>query len=157
MVYYAAAIFLHYVVPFFLGRTLSSVQKGRREEHQVRREAVASLGPLLVKSAIWSVVDWLVALRASGAYRISSWITVHDGEVGGLVSLVATVVALDVLHDAWFYWTHRLLHTKALFRRVHSMHHDSRCVGVFGGVVGVFGGVVGVLAASSRGGRAPAL
>jgi len=45
LVYYVVAVFLHYVVPWVLaGRVaLASVQKGRREAGQVRREAVASL------------------------------------------------------------------------------------------------------------------
>ena len=45
LVYYLVAVFLHYVVPWVLaGRVaLASVQKGRREAGQVRREAVASL------------------------------------------------------------------------------------------------------------------
>ncbi|MBV8618908.1 MAG: sterol desaturase family protein, partial [Curvibacter sp.] len=33
---------------------------------------------------------------------------------------------LLVLHDAYFYWTHRLLHTRWLFRRFHGLHHRSR-------------------------------
>ena len=33
---------------------------------------------------------------------------------------------LDYLHDAWFYWTHRLLHQKWMYRYVHYIHH--RCV-----------------------------
>ena len=37
--------------------------------------------------------------------------------------MVATVAALDVLHDAWFYWTHRLLHWRPLYRHVHYIHH----------------------------------
>ena len=37
--------------------------------------------------------------------------------------MVLTVVALDYLHDAWFYWTHRLLHWKPLYRHVHYLHH----------------------------------
>jgi Delta7-sterol 5-desaturase len=30
-----------------------------------------------------------------------------------------------VIHDAYFYWTHRLLHHPALFRRFHRTHHLS--------------------------------
>lgn len=29
-------------------------------------------------------------------------------------------------HDAWFYWTHRLMHARPLFRIAHAVHHDSR-------------------------------
>jgi lathosterol oxidase len=31
-----------------------------------------------------------------------------------------------VLHDTWFYWTHRWMHAPALFARVHAVHHASK-------------------------------
>jgi len=31
-----------------------------------------------------------------------------------------------VLHDTWFYWTHRLMHRPKWFRIAHAVHHDSR-------------------------------
>lgn len=31
-----------------------------------------------------------------------------------------------ILHDAYFYWTHRFLHWKPIFSRVHKTHHLSR-------------------------------
>lgn len=37
--------------------------------------------------------------------------------------MLLTVVALDYLHDAWFYWTHRLLHWRPLYVHVHAPHH----------------------------------
>lgn len=36
-----------------------------------------------------------------------------------------TIAALIILHDAWFYWTHRLIHDPRLFRRMHRTHHKS--------------------------------
>jgi Delta7-sterol 5-desaturase len=39
---------------------------------------------------------------------------------------VAVIPVLLVGHDAWFYLTHRLLHTKLLFGLVHRAHHLSR-------------------------------
>jgi len=38
--------------------------------------------------------------------------------------MLATAVSLDYLHDAWFYWTHRLLHWQPLYRSVHRIHHE---------------------------------
>ena len=55
----------------------------------------------------------------------------HGAEVtlGTLVSnwleVVAWVAMLLVLHDAWFYWTHRLLHRPAWFKRWHRTHHKT--------------------------------
>jgi hypothetical protein len=42
--------------------------------------------------------------------------------------MAACVLLLDVLHDAWFYWTHRLLHWRPLYRAVHWEHHRCVCV-----------------------------
>mgnify|MGYP006271643777 FL=1 len=36
-----------------------------------------------------------------------------------------SIVLLVVLHDAYFYWIHRLMHTRWLYRRVHRVHHHS--------------------------------
>src|SRR3546814_3527081 len=38
----------------------------------------------------------------------------------------ASIVLYLVLHDGWFYWTHRLLHRPRLFRIAHAVHHASR-------------------------------
>ncbi len=43
----------------------------------------------------------------------------------GWIYLPLSIVIMVVLHDAYFYWTHRLLHTKWWFRNVHQTHHRS--------------------------------
>jgi len=40
--------------------------------------------------------------------------------------LLISVIITAVLWDAWFYWTHRLMHTRLLFRTFHRTHHLSR-------------------------------
>ena len=35
-------------------------------------------------------------------------------------------VLVLLIHDTWFYWTHRLMHRPTLFRRMHAVHHASR-------------------------------
>ena len=40
--------------------------------------------------------------------------------------MMAELAAMILLHDAYFYWAHRFMHTKWLFRRVHRVHHKSR-------------------------------
>ena len=38
---------------------------------------------------------------------------------------VFSVGVMIVVHDTYFYWTHRLLHWKPLFKQVHRVHHES--------------------------------
>lgn len=40
--------------------------------------------------------------------------------------LLLSVPLLLVLHDAYFYWMHRLMHSKLLFKPVHRLHHLSK-------------------------------
>ena len=73
LVYYLVAVFLHYVVPWVLaGRVaLASVQKGRREAGQVRREAVASL---VRCSIMLDVGCWMMGwMRDDGVGRVDGW------------------------------------------------------------------------------------
>jgi sterol desaturase/sphingolipid hydroxylase (fatty acid hydroxylase superfamily) len=39
--------------------------------------------------------------------------------------LLASVAAMVVLHDTYFYWTHRLMHHRRLYRLIHRTHHLS--------------------------------
>ena len=39
--------------------------------------------------------------------------------------LPLSIFAYLALHDTWFYWTHRLMHRPAIYRRVHAVHHAS--------------------------------
>jgi Delta7-sterol 5-desaturase len=39
--------------------------------------------------------------------------------------MIASLLLMIVVHDAYFYWTHRLIHHPRLFRRFHRRHHRS--------------------------------
>ena len=49
---------------------------------------------------------------------------ITHGGAGWIVA--AQSVAIIVAHDAWFYWLHRALHWRPLFRAAHITHHRSR-------------------------------
>ena len=131
-VYYIAAIFLHYIVPRVY--KVQSVQVSSRQKGQVRREAWSSVGPLLVKAGIWTIVEYLYYFKEHNPHSlVSKHIRVYSGFGHSIVATGMTVFVLDVLHDAWFYWTHRLLHSKTLYKWVHRMHHESRVPTAFTG------------------------
>ncbi|MBA3896793.1 MAG: sterol desaturase family protein [Sphingomonadaceae bacterium] len=86
---------------------------------QVRREIGWSLASAAIYGAPAGIVAWGWANR--GWTRI--YTDVHAFPLWWLpVSVFVNLAA----HDAWFYWTHRLLHAPAPFRLAHAVHHASR-------------------------------
>ncbi|CAE7323448.1 SC5D [Symbiodinium microadriaticum] len=49
-----------------------------------------------------------------------------DVDQYGLLWLPVSLAIKLVAHDTWFYWTHRAMHTRKLFRRTHWTHHKSK-------------------------------
>jgi sterol desaturase/sphingolipid hydroxylase (fatty acid hydroxylase superfamily) len=52
-------------------------------------------------------------------------IPIHQGEYPAW-QFIAQLAAIMVAHDAYFYWMHRAMHHRLLFRPVHLHHHKSR-------------------------------
>jgi sterol desaturase/sphingolipid hydroxylase (fatty acid hydroxylase superfamily) len=84
---------------------------------QIRRELLYSMSTVLIFAANGTMV-WLLA--EGGHLRFYSRVAEH-GWGWWWTSLALIVVA----HDAWFYWTHRLLHDRRWFSVVHGRHHGS--------------------------------
>lgn len=84
---------------------------------QVRREILASLRTVLIFACNGTLI---VFGARNGVFTIYSDIADYGWWYLGVSSLI-----LIVAHDAWFYWSHRLLHHPPLFRRFHRLHHRS--------------------------------
>ena len=84
----------------------------------LRRELAYSFSTLLVFAALGVVV---VAGLVQGQMVIYG-----KPERYGWWWLLLSLPALLLWHDVYFYATHRLLHTRWLFRHVHGVHHRSR-------------------------------
>lgn len=110
---------------FLLVNTLlSGVLRGRRirerklPDGQIRRELLTSFRTVLVFSLVGGLAIWTSAkLGLSQTYA--------DPAGLGWLWFAVSVVILIVLHDAYFYWTHRIIHHPRLFRRFHRTHHRS--------------------------------
>ena len=113
----AGAVFL--IVNVLLARWLRGrkIRPRSPDGRQMRREFLTSLRTALVFAACGMSI-W--ALRGTGLIDVYL-----DPAERGWAYFAFSVVALIVLHDAWFYWTHRLIHHPKLFRRVHRTHHKS--------------------------------
>ncbi|HEU4600773.1 MAG TPA: sterol desaturase family protein [Steroidobacteraceae bacterium] len=85
---------------------------------QLRTEFAYSMLTVLVFA---SVGFWIQAHALTGGFKI--YTDVNDY---GWAYTMSSLLVLIIAHDAYFYWTHRALHTPWLFRHVHAVHHRSR-------------------------------
>ena len=113
----AGGVFL--VVNIILSRALQRrrIRGDAPPARQLGREILASLRTV----GIFALVGTTIVVGAeTGVFRVYLGLAPH-----GVWYLAFSTLLLIVLHDAWFYWTHRLLHYPPLFRRLHRLHHRS--------------------------------
>jgi lathosterol oxidase len=86
---------------------------------QIRRE----IGWSLVSAAIYGIPAGVVAW----GWQERGWTQIYmDPGAYPLWYLPLAPLLYLLAHDAWFYWTHRLMHRPNLFRTMHAVHHASR-------------------------------
>jgi sterol desaturase/sphingolipid hydroxylase (fatty acid hydroxylase superfamily) len=82
------------------------------------------------------VLEFLFSLRSIAIFSTVGFGLFTAEQVGWLTGpalaetwgwpwFIASLILMTVAHDAYFYWTHRLIHHPRLFRRVHLRHHRS--------------------------------
>jgi len=84
---------------------------------QVRRELLSSVTSLIIIGLMGLA---MYGLAQSGMSRLYS-----DNRYGAVWFVVSIPVML-VIHDTYFYWMHRFMHWKPVFKHVHRLHHMSR-------------------------------
>src|SRR5215471_1900619 len=85
---------------------------------QVRREIAYSVAAVIIFGAINGVIfGYGIAPYTQLYYHVAK----H-----GWTYFWLSIPLMILVHDAYFYWTHRLMHTRALFRAFHAVHHLSR-------------------------------
>ena len=86
---------------------------------QIRRE----IGWSLASAAIYGIPAGVVAW----GWQEHGWTRIYtEWDALPLWYLPLAPLLYLLLHDAWFYWTHRLMHRPAWFRAMHAVHHASR-------------------------------
>ena len=116
--YLIAAGSLVVVLALFANRLESRrIQRRRAGRRDRLREFLLSMSTVL----IFSLVGFGVFYGSRhGVFMY------YDGEVPGPFRFAVEAIVLIVLHDAYFYWMHRLMHTRVLYRHFHRLHHRSR-------------------------------
>lgn len=99
--------------------------------HVVRPGLYQSQGAQMRREISWSLLSAVIYGLPAGivawGWQARGWTRIYT-DVGAmpLWYLPLSVLLYLLAHDAWFYWTHRLMHRPALFRLAHAVHHDSR-------------------------------
>lgn len=93
------------------------LQNSDPERAQVLSEIAYSMSTVVIFSAVG--MGLLYAQRA-GLTRI--YLSIPER---GWAYLGASIAVAVLLHDAYFYWSHRLLHWRPFFRFAHHVHHRS--------------------------------
>ncbi len=90
---------------------------------QIRGEIVATLLSF-IGSTLFMLL--LLSFKESGLAKFYA-----DGGRYGLWYEIVTVAVMILLSDTWFYWSHRAMHHKSIYKYVHALHHKSLDVNPF--------------------------
>ncbi|WP_375207226.1 sterol desaturase family protein [Hyphococcus sp.] len=113
----AGGVFL-LVNVLFAGRLAGrKIRSTAPKAEQMRREFAISMRTTLIFA--------LSGAASVMAAKFGLMDTYYSAGERGWAYFAFTLIMLIVAHDAWFYWTHRLIHHPRLFRRIHRTHHKS--------------------------------
>jgi len=90
----------------------AKIQARQTPPAQIRRDRKQSIVSLAAIAAMFGTGHWLYAEFGWG-------LTPVHGVLGVGLAFLASLVVFD----AWFYWFHRLIHTRLFYNRVHRWHH----------------------------------
>jgi sterol desaturase/sphingolipid hydroxylase (fatty acid hydroxylase superfamily) len=119
-IYAGIAWVLGYVL---LRRVLArrKVMPGFPDRVDLWREIRYSMLTVMIYGLVAAVTLWMTEHGWTQLYGLHGRADGHYSGAWFLISIVLTIV----LHDTYFYWTHRLMHHRALFRWFHRTHHRS--------------------------------
>lgn len=108
-----------FVVWFLLGNRLKHrlIQKERTKKEKIYHEIKYSL-----------ITFFIFAFTGVGVYLArTSGITLMytDIQQYGMTYFLFSIIILILAHDAYFYWAHRAMHHKWLFKKMHLVHHKT--------------------------------
>ncbi len=83
----------------------------------VRREMLWSLLTVVIYSLVGTAT---LLIGRQGGMQFYKKIDAH-----GWLWFFGSIVIAIIVHDTYFYWTHRLMHHRRLFRWFHRVHHQS--------------------------------
>ncbi len=87
------------------------------------------------KEVMWSMLT-AVIFSIAGTVTVLLWQkgytkVYNDIDLYGWVYLPVSLIVMMLLHETYYYWLHRWMHNKSIFKVVHKVHHDSNITSPF--------------------------
>jgi lathosterol oxidase len=127
-----AAAYFTLVGLLFLGLWQLGERRFRRARIQEKRRADARQIRHEVKHTFTTlVIGTINAIAITLLYQTGLTALSADGARFGWPEIVLSFVGLIIFNDTWFYWWHRFLHRRGIFKLAHVVHHKSVDVNPF--------------------------
>lgn len=101
----------------------------RKRLHHRRIQQRFPKPKFLQQEFLWSLSTFVIFSLMGGITFLlkKHGYTLHYDNISdyGWSYFVVSLVLMILVHDAYFYWTHRMMHHKSLFRYFHRVHHLS--------------------------------
>lgn len=106
---------------FYVWKRRDWLYRKIQQKFPLRKDYVREIGCSALASVIFALASWLFL----GTHLREHTLFYTDIGQYGRLWLMASIPLTLFIHDAWFYWMHRLMHHPALYRRIHLLHHRS--------------------------------
>ncbi len=98
---------------------------------RIRPGHYEKLKPQMSREIRWSLLSAAIYGFPAGivawGWQNRGWSQIYeDPNMYPLWYLPVSLFLYLIIHDTWFYWTHRLFHEPSWFKLAHAVHHDSR-------------------------------
>ncbi|SDI57786.1 sterol desaturase family protein [Mucilaginibacter sp. P25] len=114
---FAGALYLFFYVWRRRTYWYSKIQQRYPESKHILREIVYSFFTILIFGAVILLVIYASKQHLTGIYP-----NISDK---GYPYYFLSIGLMILMHDTYFYWTHRVMHWKPLFKLMHKTHHLS--------------------------------
>lgn len=118
---YFAVAGIAFIVFYFLFRKKFSYKK-LQQRFPSSKDYAREIGYSIVTISIFAVVPFIVLHYPPITIHTFFYTNIHQH---GWFYFFVAFPLMFIIHDAYFYWIHRLMHNKKLFRLFHLVHHHS--------------------------------
>lgn len=114
------------VLPFFLIFWVFLKPKYQNRRIQEKQRSTPSIIRQEIKNSIITILIFAIIDVALYVAQLNGYTQIYDNvNEYSWGYFVFSILLMILLHDAWFFFTHRLMHHPKLFKYIHKVHHQS--------------------------------